>query len=169
MIMFVQIFECPDYLITDEGKLISLKRGRWRELTSVKMPNGYYKVELFHNSKQSMRYIHRLVANAFISNKHPELQTEVNHINGDKKDNRCSNLEWVSHRDNMKHAYKLGLIVNSGEKNPMSKLLDTQVKQIRSLKDTGITIREVAEQFKVSRSAISLIWRGKRHKLRNSV
>jgi hypothetical protein len=52
-------------------------------------------------------YVHRLVAEAFLPN--PEGLPEVNHINGVRHDNRVANLEWVSHADNMRHAYSTGL------------------------------------------------------------
>ena len=47
-------------------------------------------------------YLHRLVAEAFISN--PSGKLEVNHINGNKLDNRAENLEWATRSDNMRHA-----------------------------------------------------------------
>lgn len=52
-------------------------------------------------------FVHRCVASAFIPN--PNGYREVNHINGDKKDNRVENLEWCSRSQNMKHAYVTGL------------------------------------------------------------
>jgi len=52
---------------------------------------------------QSMRYVHRLVAEAFCER--PDGCDEVNHINEDKTDNRSCNLMWVTHQENVMHSY----------------------------------------------------------------
>lgn len=66
---------------------------------------GYYKVKLLNKTI----YVHRLVAEAFIENADSD-RNEVNHINGDTHDNRLCNLEWVTHSENMKHAFNHNLI-----------------------------------------------------------
>jgi hypothetical protein len=57
---------------------------------------------------------------------------EVNHKNGVKTDNRAGNLEYMTRRENLQHAKRLGLLDNEGERNPMAKLTAEQVLQIRS-------------------------------------
>ena len=69
--------------------------------------DGYLKVELFNNGTSCSRYVHRLVIEAFIGEIPAGL--EVNHIFGQKADNRLENLEVVTHALNTKHAWDTGL------------------------------------------------------------
>ena len=69
---------------------------------------GYCFVNLSKNGVVKCLRVHTLVANAFIPN---ELnKKEINHINGIKTDNRVDNLEWTTHKENMEHAIKTGLM-----------------------------------------------------------
>ena len=69
---------------------------------------GYLVVRLAKNGIKKQKYIHKLVAEAFILN--PLQKLEVNHINGIKQDNSLKNLEYVTRSENCIHAFKLGLI-----------------------------------------------------------
>lgn len=69
---------------------------------------GYLYVLLHRDQMKASRSIHRLVAKAFIQN--PDGKPEVNHIDGDKHNNRVENLEWATPSENERHAYSTGLI-----------------------------------------------------------
>ena len=82
---------------------------------------GYKSVGLWKNSKMHNIPIHRLVAKAFLEN--PLNKPQVNHIDGDKHNNRVDNLEWCTISENAKHAYRTGLKV----------IRDKQKEQIKQL------------------------------------
>ena len=73
--------------------------------------DGYLTVGLWKNAEVTRKYIHRLVAEAFITN--PQNKPTVNHINGIKTDNRVENLEWATHKQQSDHAWETGLQVAS--------------------------------------------------------
>lgn len=102
------------YRISNEGRILSMKFGPQKlKNTSPKImkqsisSSGYLHVQLYKNGKSSTKLIHILVANAFI----PNLlnKPEVNHIDGNKKNNSANNLEWVTKSENAQHAIKNGL------------------------------------------------------------
>lgn len=125
-------------------------RGRWLKITKPR----YAHVSL--GSKHTA-LVHRLVAEAFIPN--PDNKPQVNHLNGNKLDNRVSNLEWTTSSENHLHARKNNLNVNpKGEKCRGAKLKDIEVVSIRKLWSLGGYNQLIlANMFKVDQSTISKI------------
>ena len=78
-----------------------------KQLKQSITPDGYCYLNLFKNKKQFTFRVHRLVAIAFIPNK--ENKPTVNHINAIKTDNKLSNLEWATRKEQSQHCLKLGL------------------------------------------------------------
>lgn len=68
---------------------------------------GYIYVSISKNNKNYNLRVHRLVALAFISN--PKNKLQVNHIDGNKENNCVNNLEWVTNKENIIHAWENGL------------------------------------------------------------
>lgn len=89
-----KIEERQNYSISTTGQVRNDKTGRI--LKPHKGTAGYYQVML--GRKTVPLYVHRLVAKAFIDN--PDNLPQVDHINGDKTDNRVENLRWLSVSDN---------------------------------------------------------------------
>ena len=109
--------------------------------------NGYRTCTL-PGGKQ--RYVHRLVAEAFIDN--PENLPEVNHIDSDPNNAAASNLEWVDSRQNKIHAIKYG--------RKERKLNPSQVADIKKRRSAGESLKSIAKDFDVSLSTVSRIYRG---------
>ena len=97
------------YEVSNLGNVRSLKRNttNGKVLKQGGRPNGYLIVTLCKNNKHKTRTIHRLVAEAFIAN--PNSLPEVNHNDGNKKNNCIDNLEWVTKEENTQHAINTGL------------------------------------------------------------
>lgn len=94
----------PNYEVSDLGNVRRiLKSGKTKTLKSVDNGNGYMRLNLYKNGKQAKHYIHRLVANAFLSNRNQ--LPEVHHRDHDKTNNTLKNLEWVSSEEN--NSYKV--------------------------------------------------------------
>ena len=103
------IDEYPNYRISSYGRVYSVKR-------DIILRPGYDEwkylfVRLYNKHGSSMKKLHRLVAETFIPN--PYGKPEVNHIDGNRENNRVDNLEWVTHSENIRHAFATGLNVRS--------------------------------------------------------
>lgn len=138
---FKKIDEFNNYSISNLGNVRNDKTGRI--LKVYIKPSGYMQVQL--GRRTIPQYVHRLVAKAFILN--PEDKPQVNHINGNKQDNRVENLEWVTAREN-----DLAYGYISRIENRKKKILATNLngeKIIFNSRD------ETARYFKCNKSQIS--------------
>lgn len=130
--------------------------------------DGYPNISLHCDEEKKRRLrVHRLVLEAFFG-ECPE-GMEANHIDGIKTNNHISNLEWISHEENVRHAFTIGLR-EKGEKNPMAKLKDGEVWFIKKLlasdmykekpkPHTGLTDRNIGRMFNVDSATIGNIKR----------
>ena len=105
--------------------------------------------------------LHRIIAETFVRN--PENKPEINHKDGDKRNNRADNLEWVTRRENDAHARNTGLMrtARGSQKVKSAKLDEKKVAKIKShIRNKTTTQRNLAKQFGVTESLISMIKSG---------
>lgn len=116
---------------------------------------GYYEVTVktkrVNGKKRSIYKIHRLVAIVFIDNQ--DNKPQVNHIDGDKLNNHVSNLEWVTHAENMRHAGDTGLLPDAhGENNSNAKLTTALVESICRDYQEGKSVPFIMEKYNITRN-----------------
>lgn len=124
-----------DYFITEDGDVISVKRGKKILLKKRVNSRGYYYVNLCKNGKYESICIHRLVGIYFVENNNGF--NVLNHIDGNKLNNRYDNLEWCDQVHNMKEASRMGLlkIKRGAESNLYSGKLNIDISNmIRSIR-----------------------------------
>lgn len=155
--------ESPIYEVSNFGRVKKKNNGR---ILKLQEHNGYKRVYLYVNGKQKKRRVHRLVAIAFIGMPKDENKLFVNHIDGNKSNNHVSNLEWVTHKENIYHAIKNKRIdCQFDYKKSLKRDVEKDVKVIRYLYETTeITHAELAELFYMNPSTIAAIVNNKYHK-----
>jgi hypothetical protein len=104
--------------------------------------------------------MHRLVAQAYLPN--PNNLPQVNHKDGVKTNNAVTNLEWMNQVDNVLHSFATGLQSNKGSKNPIAKLTEAQVREIRATYVRKKGNRKIfAERYGVAEGTIKGVVLGK--------
>lgn len=153
------------YEVSSDGRVRRAKPGRrthvGRELTLVLLKIGYFAVRPVVDGRNEQHCVHAMVAEAFLGPR--PTGTVVNHIDGVKTNNEVSNLEYVTHAENMAHAKRTGLLV-SGERHGNAKLTDTQAAEVRRRRAAGEGLSSLMRDFKVARSTLCEIGNGTRRK-----
>ena len=150
--------EFDRYEVSDTG--IVRRRSDGYVMGQRSISTGYRGVTLFPGRKT--RYVHRLVATAFLEPCPPK--HEVNHKDGDKTNNDWRNLEWLTRAENLNHAMRIGIKTDYGEGSPNVKLTAVQVQAIREGSSRGISQYELAALHGVCQGTVNqivrrLMWR----------
>jgi hypothetical protein len=156
---FVRIPAYSTYLISNEGVIYSTHDRRVLRIKPGVKPGGYRFVGLT-NEGRATKYemVHRLVANTFIAN--PENLPEVNHKDGNKRNNRDTNLEWCTRQQNAVHGFATGLL-HRGLKHPGAKLNADQVRAIRHAEGK---YRDIGRQHNVCAQTVCKIKAGRAYR-----
>jgi len=141
------------YKISNLGEVKSIKKGI---ILKDRISNcGYIRVVLCKCNNRKAISVHRLVAKNFIDN--PKEKPDVNHIDGNKKNNKISNLEWVTKKENSLHSFKIGLQKpQKGINHGMASVSEGEVILIRKLKGE-LKQKTIAWLFNMSTANISRI------------
>lgn len=132
-----------DYYVSNYGRI----RHNGRILAGSLHQDGYVLVTI----KGKQYPVHRLVAECYIEN--PEDKPEVNHIDGNKQNNQVSNLEWVTRSENALHAVKNGLQPKPVRVYKGKFSQDTR-DEIKALWNAGVSSRDLADKYGVSKTCI---------------
>ncbi len=149
------------YQVSNMGRIKSLSRSTYHFKNKERLfkmnpeKDGGIRVFLSKDLKNTRFQLHRLVAFAFIPN--PKNLPFINHISGNRADNRVENLEWVTPSENILHAYRIGLKNAEGMNNGQAKLKDEDIIKIKQLYKDGVFQKEIAKIFNVCRPLISMI------------
>lgn len=146
------------YMVSELGNVINTKHKKniaysdIQELAQLKTPGGYRQVCICVNGKVHRKYVHRLVAEAFIPN--PNNLPEVNHKSGDKTKNSVDDLEWCTSSENKIHAYQTGL-QKVGEKNSHSIYTELAIHRVCALiEENKLSPREISNVTGVNPTVI---------------
>ena len=133
----------PKYLISNKGRIKILST---LEDKKVFVKDDGYIATTLGDGKQSYKYVHRLVAEASIKNKHDKPQ--VNHINGIKGDSRAENLEWVTPAENIKHAIDTGLLKYKKKEESIKKSKHSKGEDVNGSKLNAEKVIEIRVLWK---------------------
>lgn len=140
------------YEVSNLGRVRSLRRKGPKLMKLAVINSGARQVKLSSGSVQKHLLVHRLVALAFLPNS--ESRSDVNHIDGNKANNRLSNLEWLSNADNQRHAVSMG-IRRLGSAHHRSKLTEAEVVAMHhDARDRSMSFSDLAAQYGISVSQV---------------
>lgn len=140
------------YMVSDRGRVLSFARENPTLLRPTKDRFGYLSVGITFK-----RMVHILVADAFLPNNNAAL-TEVNHKNSIPSDNNVSNLEWVTPKENVRHAVLRSLAENGG-RHWKGKITKEQALFIREKFKKPYTVKEFSAMFSLDPSTVYSILR----------
>lgn len=131
------------------GGSLAKRTIKGRNMILAKDKDGYIRLDLSKNGKAIHKQVHRLVANAFVSN--PKNKPCVNHKDGNKTNNNANNLEWTTVKENTHHAAKNGIHANMRQGKKLSL---PQRKELANRFSKGENRTKLAQEYNINVSYI---------------
>jgi hypothetical protein len=147
----------PKYEVSSLGRIKSYQKSEPQILKGGYDKDGYHLILLYNENGRVTKKVHRLVAEAFIPN--PKNSPQVNHKDGNKRNNSSGNLEWSTCEENITHAFNIGLRPKEvmSIRIPVAKL-DLQTGEILKVYDSATA----ALKDGFHRQSIGRVCRGER-------
>lgn len=142
------VYGASRYCVSIDGSVFSFTSGRPKKLTPSKR-GAYLGFSLSGDcGNQLYKYLHRVVLESW---DRPAVSGEqCRHINGDRFDNRLTNLQWGTASENAMDKAAHGTAGN-GERNPMAELSEQDVLRMREIRSiSGVPYKSIAKYFGVS-------------------
>lgn len=147
-----------EYIVSSDGHLYSthnVGNGKYhKEIKQRKNRDGYMEVTVGPNSRRTTRRVARIVAEAFVPN--PNNLPEVDHIDDVRNHDDASNLQWITHKDNVaKIPFERISSSHSGELNGRSTLTEDIVRNIRERYEiNNEKISDLSKSFNIPYSTV---------------
>ena len=152
------------YVVSTEGRIKSLPLpGHHKEEIVMRQSltkDGYLCIILTDGMKAKNLRVHRIVLSSFLGRK-LDSKKVVNHIDGNKHNNRLSNLEEITFSDNASHAYQLKLRCAKGARNGKAKISEETILKIKDSLLQGESVGSIWRKFGVHQTTVSHIKSGR--------
>lgn len=151
------VTENDNYEVSNMGHVANVNTGN--VLTPGHNVYGYEQIVMWNGRDRRTAPVHRLVAHAFIGER--PIGYQIDHMNGNKLDNRVCNLEYVTPSENILRSFKLGKKRPVGECNGRTKLTDDDVMSIYELSTSrAMSQVDIAKAYNIGKRTVRHIVHG---------
>lgn len=168
--IYTQLPGYPGSWVSNHGGILSAHaaggHGGICNQLAVRVPDtserGYKRISLIGtDGRRKHRFVHDLILEAFVGPRPPGMICR--HLDGDPSNNLISNLRWGTGKENSQDCARHGRTTrHPGEKHPLAKLTEEDVREIKLLIARGISQREIGKMFGVRQNTISRVNSGVR-------